>query len=120
MTKQNALRGLALTVLVLGLASCTAGKLSQMAKSGAPSFDGQYFLAGVEGVDGDNKQFVVTVKDPARSPKGARAAGDYEAVGYCIQQFGTSDHSWSLGPDATDAQLISGNVMTLRGTCAGW
>ena len=49
---------------------------------------------------------------------GAREAGRYEAIRYCIANFGSSDIAWTEGPDAEDGTLtIANDRLLLRGTC---
>ncbi len=81
-------------------------------------FDGQYFNAKARKVDGQYDVFTVSVNDVSRSIAGARAAGEYEAIRYCVSTYGNSDIIWTVGPDAPEAQLRSSNdTIVLQGIC---
>ena len=82
------------------------------------TFDGQYYRAKVGKVDGDRQQISVEVRPVSVSLDGAREAGRYEATKYCIENFGTSDIDWIVGPDdAEESLVISDDRLTLRGSC---
>jgi len=83
------------------------------------AFDGQFFTSRLSKVDGERDQFEVTVKPFSSSADGARAAGEYEAISYCIEQFGSSEIIWTRGPDAEDGTLaVTNDTLSLRGACA--
>lgn len=82
------------------------------------AFDGQFFNARAKKVDGERDQFEVTVKPFSASADGARAAGEYEAIKYCIDLYGSSDIIWQRGPDDEDGLLVAGDTLSLRGACA--
>lgn len=97
---------------VLALAAC--GK-----NDNSPSFDGQDFRAKLSKIDKQRDQFSVVVSPVSSSLVGAREAGRYEAIKYCIAQFGTSDIVWVNGPDTEDNRLtISDDKLEFRGACA--
>ena len=82
------------------------------------AFDGKYFRAKVGKVDGQRDVITVTVRDVSQSLDGARAAGRFEAVSYCVKNFGSSDIAWTVGPDTPTPQLqIADNTLVLQGTC---
>ncbi|MEL6465340.1 MAG: hypothetical protein AAFQ58_10270 [Pseudomonadota bacterium] len=82
------------------------------------AFDGVFFRASSSKVDRQRDQFEVGVSPVSASLAGAREAGRYEAIRYCIGQFGSSDIEWIEGPDAEDGTLrINGDKLLLRGTC---
>ncbi|MEM6375353.1 MAG: hypothetical protein AAF686_03880 [Pseudomonadota bacterium] len=85
-------------------------------------FDGVFFRTKAKAVDrSDRQNFVVNVPKVARSVNGAREAGRYEAVRYCLENFGTSEILWSIGPDTTDGRLVvDKNDFNFRGTCVLW
>jgi hypothetical protein len=83
-------------------------------------FDGHIFRTKLSKVDKQRDQFSVTINQVSASLKGAREAGRYEATGYCIEQFGSSDVDWVVGPDSPDSALvIVDDKLTLRGACVG-
>lgn len=102
---------LALTIMG-ALAACSGG-----APKSYP-FDGVYFKAKAGAV---NKKvtrsvFTVQVAGASQSITGAREAGRYEATRYCIENYGTSDIIWAIGPDSP-GQVLADDTLTLKGTC---
>ncbi|WP_299653955.1 hypothetical protein [uncultured Tateyamaria sp.] len=101
-----------LLIAVLLLSACNERQADRVA------FDGVFFRATSGKVDKQREQFEVGVSPVSASLEGAREAGRYEAIRYCIKQFGSSDIEWIEGPDAEDGTLrISGDKLLLRGTC---
>ena len=104
------------TFLVLGsliLTACGGG-------DDRVTFDGQVFRASASAVDKrvSRDLFDATVRDVGVSLDGAKEAGRYEGIKYCIENFGSSDIEWTVGPDSEAAQLvIRDNTLTLRGRC---
>lgn len=98
--------------LLAALAACT-----DPAKK-APPFDGIYFKAKARAVDKKvtRSVFTVEVKRATQSVEGAREAGRYEATRYCIENYGTSDIIWAVGPDSA-ALTLAGDALILKGTC---
>ncbi|KIC49204.1 hypothetical protein RA29_12175 [Tateyamaria sp. ANG-S1] len=97
----------------LVLTACSGERRSERV-----AFDGQFFRASSSKVDRQRDQFEITVSPVSASLEGAREAGRYEAIRYCITQFGSSDISWIEGPDAEDGTLrTNGDRLLLRGTC---
>lgn len=95
----------------LALAACTDSK-------NRIAFDGQYFRAKVSKVDKQRDVFVVTVKDPAKSIDGARAAALHEATAYCVENFGTSQIIWQVDPADDEAPVtVDGNELSYQGRC---
>lgn len=83
------------------------------------TFDDQVFRSKLSSERDNRQQFEVTVRPASLSLIGAREAGRYEATGYCIDRYGTSNVDWALGPDVEDSELsISDDTLTLQGTCA--
>ncbi|QBF31344.1 hypothetical protein [Thalassococcus sp. S3] len=82
-------------------------------------FDGQLFRMNASTVDRDNRKlFEVTVRPVSASLDGAREAGRYEAIRYCIENYGTSDMIWSVGPDTEGTALaVTNDTLTFRGAC---
>ncbi|WP_299591628.1 hypothetical protein [uncultured Tateyamaria sp.] len=102
----------ALLIAALLLSAC------QERRSERVAFDGVFFRATSGKVDKQREQFEIGVSPVSASLEGAHEAGRYEAVRYCIKQFGSSDIVWIEGPDAEDGRLrISGDKLLLRGTC---
>lgn len=103
--------------MLAGLSLTACGTLSDDRQT----FDGVAFRAKLSAEKEDNRNFTVEVRDPVQSLAGAREAGRYEAVQYCIETFGNSRMTWSQGPDVEDAELqIVDDVLILKGRCAGW
>jgi hypothetical protein len=82
----------------------------------AVKFDGHYFAGRASKSGVDPRGFSVRIRNAAKSIVGARDAARYEATIYCIEQFGTSDIIWSIGPD-DEAISLSNRSMTLAGRC---
>lgn len=100
------------SVLALALvAGCTDSK-------NRIAFDGQFFRTKVSKVDKQRDVFTVRIRDVARSLDGAREAGRHAGVSYCVENFGTSEIIWSVGPDtAPEALQIVDNELTFQGVC---
>ncbi|MBD3663563.1 hypothetical protein H9Q16_06490 [Sulfitobacter sp. TSTF-M16] len=82
------------------------------------AFDGQYFRAKVSKVDKQRDVFTVRVRDVSRSLDGARAAGRYEGIAYCVENYGSSDIDWTVGPETPPEQLtIADDAIVFQGTC---
>ena len=82
----------------------------------AVKFDGHYFAGRATKSSVDPHGFSVRIRNAAKSIAGAREAARYEATIYCIEQFGTSDIIWSIGPD-DEAISLSNRSLTLAGRC---
>ena len=82
----------------------------------AVKFDGHYFAGRASKSSVDPHGFSVRIRNAAKSIAGAREAARYEATIYCIEQFGTSDIIWSIGPD-DEAISLSNGSLTLAGRC---
>ena len=81
-------------------------------------FDGHFYKAKLRKVDRQLDVFTVSVKPVSKSLTGALAAGEYEAIKYCVTNFGNSDILWNLGPDAPQGQYrIENDTVTLQGRC---
>jgi len=83
-------------------------------------FDGHYYRAKAKVVDKklSPADFTVTVNDVSASLDGAREAGRYEGIRFCIQNFGSSRITWKVGPDTEPQKLrISDDKLTFAGTC---
>ncbi|MEP3920987.1 hypothetical protein [Ascidiaceihabitans sp.] len=102
----------------LGILAVAATLAACNKKEDAIAFDGQFFRAKLAKVDKQRDQFTVTIGPVSSSLDGAKEAGRYEATRYCIEQFGTSDKTWVIGPDSPNEQLrIEGDKLVLRGAC---
>ena len=109
-TRMQMMRRARLGVVLVGAVALMAGcanmrdKLSNTEKV---TFDGFYFVSTVDRLDRKERaQFKVYVRNPQQSLEGAREAGRYEAVKYCIEEFGTSRIKWITGPDVEDGALV--------------
>ena len=80
------------------------------------SFDGYYFSSKLSRSKLDGRSFDLTIRRANRSLSGAREAGRYEAIRFCIKNYGTSDIKWVLGPDDHSIGL-TGKVLKLNGQC---
>lgn len=82
------------------------------------SFEGFYFKTKSSKVDDDRAVFTSTASGVSSSLDGARQAAEHEGIKYCINNFGSSDIVWALGPDTPPAQLVvSDNKLTFQGKC---
>lgn len=81
-------------------------------------FEGLYFKTKAQPIDKKVTlaDFSVTVKDAGVSLDGARQAGGYEGIKYCIEKYGNSQINWTVGPDTEQLTLSDGDLV-LRGTC---
>ncbi len=93
------------------LASCGPGR-------DAIAFDGEYFRTNVSKVDGAREVFTVRIRDISRSPEGALEAGRHAGNAYCIENFGSSDIDWTVGPDTPLEEVpVSDDTIVLQGVC---
>ncbi|MDC0343549.1 hypothetical protein OAN15_00715 [bacterium] len=81
-------------------------------------FDGQAFRAKVSKDRDARRNFFATVSPVSASTEGAREAGRYEGIKYCIMEYGTSNILWTLSPDAEpQTWSLDGDTVTFSGTC---
>ena len=108
-------RGAAAAALcLLALAGCNADKDNQTL------FDGQQFRTKAKPADRKVTlaAFTVDVKNVSKSLKGARAAGEYAGIRYCVVNYGSSRIDWEVGPETDPETLvIEKDSLTFRGTC---
>jgi len=110
--------GVSGVVLMVALSGCALNKVNEGKNV---TFDGHRFNAKLAEAKDNRASFVVVVAEVSKSLSGAREAGRYEATKHCLREYGTSEVTWRLGPDAPDGQLrISDNTLTLVGECVGW
>ena len=107
------LRTLATVVVASTLVAACSGTTRNV---NAVKFDGHYFAGRASKNSADPHGFSVRIRNAAKSIAGAREAARYEATIYCIEQFGTSEIIWSIGPD-DEAISLSNRSMTLAGRC---
>lgn len=107
------LRALATVVVASTLVAACSGTTRNV---NAVKFDGHYFAGRASKNSADPHGFSVRIRNAAKSIAGARKAARYEATIYCIEQFGTSDIIWSIGPD-DEAISLSNRSLTLAGRC---
>ena len=107
------LRALATVVVASTLVAACSGTTRNV---NAVKFDGHYFAGRASKNSADPHGFSVRIRNAAKSIAGAREAARYEATIYCIEQFGTSDIIWSIGPD-DEAISLSNRSLTLAGRC---
>ncbi|WP_050928115.1 hypothetical protein [Aestuariivita boseongensis] len=82
-------------------------------------FDGQAFRAKATHVEkSDRRDFVASVSPVSASLEGAREAGRYEGTKYCINEYGTSQITWTASPDAEpQAWTLDRDTVTFAGRC---
>ena len=95
--------------LVIVLAGC--GGRTEIA------FEGETYRASVS--RGETRAaFGVTVRRVSDGLDGAVQAGEYEAIRYCIENFGSSRIAWDVGPQTPRAALpVEGDALSMRGAC---
>jgi len=82
------------------------------------AFDGKFFRAKLSKVDGQRDVFTVTVRNASQSLTGAREAARYEATVYCVNNYGSSDIKWVVGPDSPDSAMrLVDDSLTFQGAC---
>lgn len=82
------------------------------------AFDGKYFKTKISKVDGQRDVFTLLVKNASQSIDGAREAARYDATVYCVNNYGSSDIVWVIGPDtpADNLRLVD-DSLTFSGSC---
>ena len=108
-----------LLICAAALATGCANMRDKLSNKEKITFDGYYFIAKVDRPERKVRDhFMVYVRNPQQSLKAAREAGRYEAVKYCIKEYGTSQIDWIRGPDVEDSALAFDNErLVLEGTC---
>ena len=79
------------------------------------AFDGFMFNSKLK-IGLNKKDFEITVLRANRSLSGAKEAGRYEAIIYCVNKFGTSDIAWVSDPKDVSA-VTSSNSIFIKGRC---
>ena len=83
-------------------------------------FDGHYYKVKSSPVDKKVTlaDFTLTVSQVSQSLDGAREAGGYEGIRYCIKYFGSSKIDWKVGPDTEPKNLrIVDDTLSFAGRC---
>jgi hypothetical protein len=82
-------------------------------------FEGNYYPAKAKSIDSkDRSGFTANVRGVSQGLEGARQAAAYEATKYCVNTLGTSDVTWTVGPDAPIEAIQSDkDSITVTGTC---
>ncbi len=112
------LRRLRLPMLILGVAVVIAACTPREEKREA--FDGAYFKTKTSAVDkkATRAVFTTTITGVSQTLDGARQAAAYEGTRYCIEQYGTSQIAWTIGPDTEPQNLrIVDDKLTFSGRC---
>ncbi len=105
-------RPVVLLGLILMLLAGCGGRQEELA------FDGQNFRANLSRSGGDRQEFSISVRPVSASFDGALQAGRYEATRYCIENYGTSDVDWVVGPDQQFGTYpIENDTLLLSGAC---
>jgi len=105
-------------ILLIGALLLTAGCAEQRKR--LVPFDGFVYRAKTAAIDKkvSRADFTATIFAVSQSLKGAREAGRYEGTKYCIQEYGTSQVKWRVGPDSPGDQLrIIDDTLTFSGKC---
>ena len=104
-----------LLVVVLAVSACSR-------KEARVLFDGNYYPTKARASDkSDRKAFVVSVRRASQGLNGAKAAGGHSGKTYCLENFGTSEIAWRVGPDAPEGTFDRGaSSIALSGTCVLW
>lgn len=121
MSKQKA-RGIRTGLMLICAAALMTGcdnVRDKMSNKEKITFDGHYFITKVDRPERKVRDhFMVYVRNPHQSLKAAREAGRYEAVKYCIKEYGTSQIDWIRGPDVEDAGLaFDSERLVFEGKC---
>lgn len=83
-----------------------------------PAFDGQFFRASAKKDGDDRADFIASVRPVSASLAGALEAGRFEGTRYCIENYGTSDILWEIGPDQDpETVVVDGDGLVLKGRC---
>ena len=102
------------------LASVAAVLMGCTSSDDRIAFEGEFYRAKLKKVDRQLDVFTVAVQPVSKSLTGAVQAGEYEAVAYCVNTFGSSDIAWTVGPDTPEGQLpIDGDTLLMQGQCPG-
>lgn len=81
-------------------------------------FDGEVFSSRLKSERGDRAAFTVTSRPVSSSPEGAREAARYEAISYCVNEYGSSAIAWVVGPDSEADQIsVVNDTLTFAGRC---
>lgn len=107
------MRAIIISVLALGVvAGCNRADERIL-------FDGQAFRGKAKHVEkSDRRDFTATVSPVSASVEGAREAGRYEGIKYCIEEYGTSRIAWAASPDAEpQSWSIDRDAVTFSGRC---
>ncbi|XDA96785.1 hypothetical protein AB1M95_11670 [Sulfitobacter sp. LCG007] len=100
-------------IAILCMAALMVGGCSR--SSTTVLFDGKSFRTKL--AKGEQRNvFTVTAKPVSASLAGARMAAEYEAIVYCVNDYGSSDIRWVVGPDYP-APPIANDTLTLHGAC---
>ena len=115
------LRGFVLIGLCFVLVACSnrRGVRTDWRGFEKQSFDGVFFRAKADRVDrNDLSLFTTTVSPASASFEAARAAAEHEGIKYCIENFGTSRITWTIGPETASAGVpIENDRLSYQGRC---
>lgn len=80
-------------------------------------FEGYQYKAKANKVSKEERDhFEVVVSRANQNLTGARQAGGFEAVKYCIKEYGTSKMDWVIGPE-TETIIPVDDKIRLEGYC---
>ncbi len=123
MTKFTCQRKTPATIAVLliaatALSACSGNwRASFKSKRERIAFEGYQYKAKASQVSKEERDhFEVVVSRANQSLSGARQAGGYEAVKYCIKEYGSSKMDWVIGPD-TETIIPVDDKIRLEGYC---
>lgn len=107
-----------LLIATTALSACSGNwRASFKNKRERIAFEGYQYKAKSNQVSKEQRDhFEVVVSRANQSLTGARQAGEYEAVKYCIKQYGTSKMDWVIGPE-TETIIPVDDKIRLEGYC---
>lgn len=85
-------------------------------------FEGNYYPGKARAEKEDRRNFTASVRRAGRGMEGAQQAVVYEATRYCLENFGTSEITWSGVPEGAEGPVYgrSGDTVSVRGRCIIW
>lgn len=116
MSLRRVVPAIALCAAVLATAACGTRNDDRVL------FDGKFYKTKTKAVTKDDrKMFETVVRRPDQGINGALAAGEHDAKGYCLKNFGTSEIEWTRGPfDPQAALYAQSGSLVLNGSCMLW
>ena len=107
-------------IVVVGLTAALLLSACDNERKKRVAFDGVYFKSKTKPVDKKKtlSEFYTQIQGVSYSFDGAREAGRYEGTKYCINNYGTSNIDWKVGPDSDPSRLVvTDDSLTFLGRC---